>query len=245
MSLLALQRDMMAWLRSGEPLLAERIGGGAGPAIYLNNHRAALMAALANAYVQLGRWMGSEAFEGAAAHHVEQAAPDSWTLDGYGRDFAETLAGLFPGDPELPELARLEWALSEAFTAPDAQALDLSALGAVNWDVAVLRPVPSAVLIKLRTNADAILSALFAEDAPPHPETRADPLPLLVWREGFAPRFRRLEADELRLFAQASDGLSFAALCNDLAEALGPDTGIGRAGTLLARWAGEGSCGLA
>lgn len=244
MSLLTLQRDMIAWLREGAEPLAERIGGGPGPDVYLNNHRAALMAALSNGYGQLRLWMGDAAFDSAAAHHVERSAPSSWTLDSYGHDFADTLSDLCPDDAELPDLARLEWALGEAFTAPDAAALDIGALAQVDWETAVLRPVPSAVVLDIATNADAILAAMTAGETPPAAEGTETPAAILIWRQDFIPRFRPMEAEEWPLFGAAAPGISFADLCAAFANRLGTEQGVARAGTLLARWAGEGSCRL-
>ena len=41
MTLARLQHTMLDWLRTGDPTLAAALGGGPGPAVYLNNHRAA------------------------------------------------------------------------------------------------------------------------------------------------------------------------------------------------------------
>ena len=242
MSLALLQRDMIAWLRSGDPADAERIGGGPGPAIYLNNHRAALIASLGGNYELLRRWLGDEAFEGFAAHHAEACPPTSWTLDAYGADFHATLARLAPDAPTLAEIARLEWALGQAFVAPEAEPLTIAALGAVDWDSATLRLVPSAAILTLATNADLILAALASGEAVPEAELLPDPATVLIWRADFVPRFRRAEPDEAELIAALASGVTFAALCETLVAAHGEQAGITAAGQILARWAGDEFC---
>ena len=240
MTLAQLQRTMIGWLRSGDPALALALGGGAGPAVYLNNHRAALMAALENACAQTRAWLGDTAFAAAAAHHIERCDPVSWTLDAYGARFAETLAALYPGDPEVADLARLEWALEEAFIAADAAPLRVADLAKVDWDSARLAPVPSLRRVVLATNAAEVLAALIDGAEPPAAFALSAPQAVLVWRIGYVPRFRPCTMEDERLLG----GLNFAELCAALVSELGEEDGIAHAGSALARWASEELCRL-
>lgn len=238
MSLAQLQQTMIGWLRSGDPALARELGGGAGPAIYLNNHRAALMAALENAYTHTRAWMGDTAFAAAAARHIDAHDPISWTLDAYGTRFADTLAEILAGDPEVGDLARLEWALEQAFVSADAAPLRVADLASINWDQARLAPVPSCRQVTVATNAAEILAALIDEGEPPAARALPEPQAVLVWRLGFVPRFRAFQAGDEFL----QDNLYFAELCAKLVEELGEEAGIAQAGAALARWAGEELC---
>ncbi|MBS0253680.1 MAG: putative DNA-binding domain-containing protein [Proteobacteria bacterium] len=238
MSLAQLQQTMIGWLRSGDPALAQGLGGGAGPAVYLNNHRAALMAALENAYAQTRAWLGDATFAAAAARHIEAHEPVSWTLDAYGAGFAETLAELFADDPEVADLARLEWALEQAFVAADAAPLRLADLAAIDWDQARLAPVPSCRHVTVTTNAAEILAALIDEGEPPTARALTEPQAVLVWRLGYVPRFRPLQAGDEFLQGE----LRFAELCARLVNQMGEEEGIALAGAALARWAGEELC---
>lgn len=242
MSLLALQRDMMGWLRTADSGLAGRIGGGSGADVYLNNHRASLIACLDGHYPQLRPWMGDEAFEGAAAHHVETAAPASWTLDAYGADFCSTLDRFYPEDPELSDLARLEWALEQAFVAADAVPINVVDLGALDWDDAVLRLIPSAKILTIGTNADALLLALWEGSPPPEVLSHAQPVNLLIWCADFTPRFRPLNLEESELMARLMCGAGFAEICKTLARRHGGAKAIGIAGAYLANWTTSGIC---
>ena len=240
MTLAQLQRTMVGWLRSGDPALARALGDGAGPAVYLNNHRAALMAALEAAHEQTRAWLGEAAFAAAAAAHIEARDPVSWTLDAYGAHFAETLAEHYRDDPEVADLARLEWALEQAFIAADVVPLRVADLGQIDWDRAMLASVPAARCVPVSTNAAEILAALIDGIEPPAARPLPAPQVMLVWRGGFVPRFRPCEPEDTRMMAR----VRFADLCAALVADWGEEAGIARAGAALARWAGEELCRL-
>lgn len=241
MSALAeLQADVMSWIRSQDPGAAARIGAGPGLDIYLNNHRSSLMAALRESYALLRTWLGEAEFDLAAAHYISANDPVSWTLDAYGARFAETLAELHPGAPVAADLARLEWALGQAFISGDAPVLDPAGLAHVDWERAEIRLPPGARRVSCETNADAILAALADDTPPPAPTPAPGAPPVLVWRRGLAPRFRRLGPEEARLADRLAAGVAFAEVCADLADAVGEVEAVSVAGGLLATWAAEG-----
>lgn len=242
MRLSALQRGFCDWLRDDDAQAAERLGlaDPGGLAVYQANYRGSLMACLAEVLPHTLLWLGEEAFEAAAATFIDHSPPSGWTLDAYPAGFPAFLGTRYPDDPEVAELAMLEWRLSECFVAPDAAALGVEDLGAVDWDRAVLRLVPSALLLPLFSNAGAIWSALAAGEAPPGVAVSAQPAPLLIWRSDFTCRYRDLDAVERAVLPQMVAGLRFSELCGHLVEQLGEGPGIAQAGGLLARWAAEG-----
>lgn len=241
MSLAALQADFRHWLEQGDEAAAARLGSNrsAGLAVYQNNYRAQLIACLVDAFPQTLAWLGEAAFESAAAHHIDAVPPSSWSLDHYPGGFPATLAALYPRDPEIAELAQLEWLLSEIFVATDAWPLTLDMLSEVDWERATLRLVPGALTIALSTNAAAIWTALNAGEEPPAAALLPEEEALLLWRQGFTSCFRQLDADEATLLSSLADGRAFADLCAALAADRGEEAGLQRAGELLARWAGE------
>ncbi len=236
MCLITLQRNFKKWLREENADAAKRLGGGPGPGIYLNNHRASLMASLKASYGRVASWMGEAAFDAAAAYYVDAHAPHHWTLDAYGAHFPRLLSELHPDAPDIADMARLDWALGQIFIAADINALETAAIAAVDWDQAVLRLVPSAMLLGLDSEVDR----LFEEDGPrtDAPEITASPQPvrLIVWRKGYAVHYRRLEAEEADWLPLLALGLPFAELCARLVAQRGEVTGIGQAGQWLARW---------
>ena len=240
MSLLALQRDMRAWLIRSDDDAARRIGPAPGLAVYQNNYRAQLVACLDDTFDRVRDWIGGDAFHASVAAHVDRVPPSSWTLDAYARDFPATLAMLYPDDAEVAELAWIELALGEAFVAPDAVALRADDLADVDWDRAFFRITPTLDVGSLTTNATAIWSALAAGEVPPAVETLAEPGAILVWRDGETARFRAIDEAEREALLVIRSGQTFAALCADLVDAQGEQAGIACAGRMLGQWLGDG-----
>lgn len=238
MSLGALQRDFVQWLRGDVEDAPPPFGpaAAAGLAIYRNNYRAALVACLEHGFARTGQWLGGAAFREACVTHVRRVPPGSWTLDAYGRDFPATLARLHPLDPEVAELATLELALADAFVAADAE-IRLPRDGrAIDWDRAVLAFHPSIGLHPLTTNAPAIWSALDADIMPPPAARLPEPATLLVWRRGEVSRFETIDRAEARALLACRSGLTFGALCMETVRELGEEAGVATAGAWLGRW---------
>ena len=244
MGMIALQNDFRDWLRSGDD-----DGAGAGDAaarlnvsdarglsVYQNNYRAQLLGCLEQSYPQLRAWLGDDMFRAAAARHIDEHPPSSWTLDDYPAGFPEALRVQFPGDPEVAEIAALELRLADCFIAADTDLLELAMLGEVDWDVAQLRLAPSVTLLPLHTNAAAIWSALAHENVPPQCEYAAEPGHLVIWRQDYVSCFRPVDAPELALLDRLQHGLPFADICAILVEQYGEDDGVAEAGALLAAW---------
>jgi hypothetical protein len=235
MSLLALQREFGAWLRDGDADEAS-----AGMTAYQNNYRGSLTACIEESFARTREWIGDEAFRDAMIHHIQRVPPSSWTLDAYGRDFPDTLMSLYPDDPEVAELAGIEWALGEAFVAPDASVVVPAEAVNADWDRAMLHLTPTLDHREIGTNAPAIWAALAAGEMPPPAEILPERGAVIVWREGFISRFRAVDQNELHALLLARSGLSFAALCEALVASLGDDQGIALAGSCLGQWLGDG-----
>ncbi len=235
MSLLALQRDFAGWLRDGDAAATS-----AGMAAYQINYRGALMACLEETFARTRDWIGADAFGDAAIAHIHRVPPSSWTLDAYGRDFPTTLAALYPHDPEVAELAWIDWALGEAFVGRDAPVVGPGEAAGADWDRAILLFNPTLDHRAIATNAPAIWAALAAGDMPSAAQSLLDPGAVIVWRQGFVVRFRAIEQDELHALLLARSGRSFAALCDRLVASLGEDRGIALAGAWLGQWLGDG-----
>src|SRR5277367_6026658 len=133
MSLLTLQRHMRDHLLTGDHGVAGAMRGGAdaGLAVYHNAYRAQLVDCLRDTYEKLFAWLGDDAFDAAALAHVEANPPRSWTLSDYGATFDTTLAAIYPDDPEVAELAWLDWTLRRTFEAADCDPIDAAGLADV------------------------------------------------------------------------------------------------------------------
>ncbi|MEO6718037.1 MAG: DNA-binding domain-containing protein [Novosphingobium sp.] len=241
MGLTLLQQNFRDWLRHADADAGTRLdlADARGLAVYQNNYRASLMACLEDGFPQLLAWLGDAAFYAAAAHHIDEHPPSSWTLDDYPAGFPADLRSQFPGDPEIADLAELEWRLAECFVAADAAVLELEVLGEIDWECAQLRLAPSVCLLTMRTNAAQIWSALSAEAIPPAATSTPEPVTLVIWRQDFVTCFRPIDPDEHQLLMKLQQGLGFTEMCATLVEELGEGDGVARAGALLAGWTSD------
>jgi hypothetical protein len=241
MNLAEMQRDFRSWLMTASDDAASRLMGStpAGLSVYQNNYRTQLVGCLEVSFPHVRTWIGDEAFLAAAITHIDEHPPHAWTLDAYGDDFDESLASLYPHNPDVRELARIELALAHAFVAPDGEVLTPDALTQLDWDTTQLRLAPSLVMEPVTTNAADIWSALQRRDVPPESEMLAEPAGVIVWRQDFTVYLDAVDGLEYAALRQLQEHGNFAALCAMLVERLGEEAGIAKAGALLARWIGK------
>jgi len=242
MKLAELQQDFRAWLVTGSIQTAVRLdsASAAGLSVYQNNYRASLVGCLEVSYPHVRAFVGEEAFHDVSIMHIDRHPPHAWTLDAYGEDFIDTLTERFPRNPDVHELAWIEWSLSEAFVAPDTPPMSTAALVDMDWDRARLTLSPSLCSTSATTNAEAIWVALQEGNEVPEGEMLHAPAGLIAWRTGFTCRLRQVDAIELAALRAIRDDGRFAALCDMLVDRLGEEQGIARAGALLADWLGAG-----
>lgn len=241
MTLMELQRDFRTWLTTASDNSAARLSGGAmaGLDVYQNNYRAQLVSCLEDAFPNVRKWTGDEIFHNAVISHIDSHPPHAWTLDAYPDGFHQTLAALFPNNPDLQELAWIEWSLSEAFVAADAEPVALDALATVDWDTAHLTLTPSLRTRVMTTNAESLWSALWEQKPVPDGAMLGVPSGLIIWRRGFTSRLKSVDALEVEALSQLERHGSFNTLCEWLVGRLGETEGLTTAGELLANWFGS------
>jgi len=137
--------------------------------IYRNTCRSTLVQTLRMTYPAVERLVGREFFGHAAGKFVERHPARSGYLNEYGAEFPVFLAGLEAARElaYLPDVGRLEWALSFAANADDAPVLEPGALLAVETQHhAALRfePHPSVSCLELAYPADEIADAVLSGD---------------------------------------------------------------------------------
>lgn len=211
--------------------------GAAGMAIYRNAYRARLTSCLRSSYDKSWSWMGDERFDAATSAHIAENISRSWSLDDYGSNFSETLAFLFPNDPEIADLATLEWAMQEAFVKPNALAADSATLvnfveSGADIDRLCLRFVPSFSILPISTNVAAIWHAIANESEMPKPEYYAYPRSIIIWRPHFSPNFFEAEDTEADALSAMLNGSDFGRISLS--------NGAEVAGRWLGRWVYNG-----
>ncbi len=242
MTLAELQRDFRDWLTHASPEAVQRLDprAGMGMTVYQNNYRAQLVGVLEASYPQLHAWLGSTLFLEAAIRHIDSRPPHGWTLDAYGADFEATLRGMLPDNPDVHELAWMEWSLSESFVAPDATTLSGDQLADIDWDLARLQLTPSLRQRAVTTNAVDLWFALQQETDVPESEMLGAPGGVVTWRQGYTCQLKPIDPVEHDALLSLRDDPRFSALCDALVARLGEDAGIARAGELLASWIAAG-----
>lgn len=217
---------------SGEPVLL---------GIYAHGYVARLANALRDNHEVLARALGDAAFDALAEAYV-RAHPSSFSsirwFGGALAHFMDAHDELVP-HPAFADLARMDWALRDAFDAADAQALQresLARLPAHEWPAMRFAAHPSVRLVPLQWSVEAAWRAL--RDAPEGEEPAlAEPQALrhdlLVWRQGLETRWRSLSDHEAPLLRAALDGEPFAMLCERA-----PDASV--VAGLLGQWISQG-----
>ena len=219
----------------------------AGLAVYRTAYRSRLIDCLRGAFDKCRQWIGNDSFDAAAAHHLILHPPSSWTLDDLGLGFSDTLGELFPNDPEIAELAWLEWEMQQIFTSPDGQVLaaadfadQASHYSEDDWLDLRLAFFPGLAKRIVTTDCAALWSAIdSATDVPPLDLPGPDAI-LLVWRQNMRSQFRLLDPAEAIGLPLMQSGASFEQLCAALVDACGDDAGVAAAGTMLGRWMTDG-----
>jgi len=249
MSLAAQQRHFMAQvLEEGHPLppgWSERMGQGLN--IYRNAYRSRHIEALRETFPKTAQWSGEESFVQAAAHHLITRPPCGWTLDLVGEGFVATLEGLFARDPDVADLAWLEWAMHLAYTARDDAGMDVAAFaeatasfGEDDWQGLRLAFSPSLHLRVTGTDCAALWQALARDDSPQVMPVLDAPHCCLVWREGFDPVFRMTPHGEGLCLAMMREGGTFGEVCELLARNRPPEDAANSAGAMLGQWLAAG-----
>jgi hypothetical protein len=181
--------------------------------VYHYAYRAQLLNTLRDTFEKSWSWLGDDAFEAAATAHIAAHPPSSWTLNVYGEGFDRTLAALHPDDPEIAELAWLEWHLRRAFDGPDSDQADPATFATIDWDSAVLFAVPTLRVGAITTNCAAIWTALSEDETPPPAEKLPVPGAIRVWRQGLSAKFRSIDTIEAEALKLMQEGVGFAEIC--------------------------------
>jgi hypothetical protein len=205
--------------------------------VYRHAYRATMTALLRDVFDKTWAYIGDVRFDATVAAYVARHRSTSFSLDDYGSGFPDLVAQRFGDEPDVAELAWLDWSMRRAFDGPDAEPLTaerLAALSPDDWERARLVLHPTLVVRDVRTNTGALWAGL--DGGSPHmPESLTGPMSLRVWRKGLQPHFRMIPIEEGAALQAIAGGRSFAALCEDLAGD-GAEDAPDRAGRLLAVW---------
>lgn len=163
-SLVALQDDATAMYVVGDGLTPDQR-----VAVYRNTFDGNLSNAMRLSYPAIHRLVGGEFFAGATRIFAHQHPPRSACLDEYGAGFPGFLAHFPPAATlaYLPDVAQLEWAVSQALHAPDVAPLEaqrLAQLDPADHERICFVAAPSLALVRSTYPVDMIWRAVLAQD---------------------------------------------------------------------------------
>ncbi|AHZ73436.1 hypothetical protein OU5_P0184 (plasmid) [Pseudomonas mandelii JR-1] len=258
MRLIDWQLELEAFLLGDQPLPAAALRDSLlgspvlsveeGLAIYHNAYRARLLETLREDYPSLCHWLGDDEFERLASAYLRVHPSQHYSLRWLGARLPAFIEGYLVAEQSAPlaELARLEWAFTLAFDAPEGVPLTLEIMASLppaEWPSLQVRLVPSVQWQVCRYNSLALWRAGKAEaEAQDFPASLAleQGEVCLIWRQGLVSRYHSLGAAETKaLHGMAVDGWNFGELCVVLTAY--SDAAPLQAATWLKQWISEGT----
>lgn len=210
--------------------------------IYHNAYRARLVDVLRDTFEHTAVYLGDDWFNQQAHRYVEQVQSTHANIGLYGQRFANYLANEYPNDPDIAELATMDWTLRRTFDGPDSAVMttaDLQEIGHEGGEAARLVPVPNMQLIRQQYNTLAIWQAIDNDEHPPAARQLPEAMDILCWRKGHAPHYRSIAAFEALALNEIAAGNTLEAVGTALQAAF-PDADVsGQFGSLLCRWLDE------
>ena len=214
------QKAIAQSLLSGIPadaedlIVAGEISAAARLRIYRNHFLISLTSALGQTFPVFQRLVGEGYFKGLAKDFILAHPPEAPCLFEYGgvfSDFCQTRTELAQY-PYLPDMARFEWAINQAYHAPEVASKSLQTLALYPPDQL------SAMLFKLHPSlsllsSDYPLAAIWRTNNRPAGEEDEIDLSqggvrLMIWRQGDDTVWRELTAAEFTFMQALVEGVS-------------------------------------
>ncbi|HYN03233.1 MAG TPA: DNA-binding domain-containing protein [Vicinamibacteria bacterium] len=214
----------------------ERVG------VYHGMYLARMREALESDYPGLARFLGPAGWERLVTAYVRVHPSRSYTLNVLGKSLPEFVRTARVRRPAFcRDLARLEWAVTEVFDAPETPPLTEAALAAIEpraWASARLVPVAALRLVVLEHDAGAHLDAV--REGRRRPPVRRRRCRVVVYRRNYAVFRREQTAAEFGLLEDLVNGLTVGRALHRALERRGARLGADEAFRLFRDWAAMG-----
>lgn len=225
----------------GGPTLDVNTGLG----IYHNAYLSRLQQVLRHDFSAIVYWLGDDEFAALTEAYIRRYPSAHCSVRWLGERFAKFILEHLVAEQSAPlaELARLEWAFTLAFDAPEGKTLtvtDMAQLLPEDWPSLQVTLAPSVQQVICHFNTVAIWRA--SKDESPFPGSQTlDPPPIcLVWRHQNMCHYRSLEPGEAyALGGMVTTGWNFSELCTQLAVLYEEGAPL-QAVTWLKRWIQDG-----
>lgn len=246
------QAQLRAYLLDGTPGIERHVVGTAKADahtrldIYGDGYALRLIECLQKDFPALAALMGDDAFAALARAYIAQHPSRHFSVRYVGARLAEFVRARADADAPLhADLAAFEWALMNAFDAPDtrvATVADMAAVAPTDWPLLRFACSPSLQRMALRSHAPTIWKAADrGED--PHAASAAlseVATPWIVWRQELRVYFRSLTPAEAWALDATRADADFAELCEGLCEWHAPEAVAIQAAGMLKQWLTDG-----
>ena len=197
---------LLSLAQSGSDTAHDRLG------IYHRAYRLRLCEVLRDSFAKTSAYMG-ELFDQHASEFAVAQPPALRNLGRYGASLPALLQQTYPDNPELAELAQLDWDLRSRFDGADAPAATLDALQPNDEGnipcLTMSSPLhPSVVLRNSHSNAVKLWRAIDDDTEVPEVQLDDSGAGLVVWRWDLQPHFMRLDAAQYRFMQALAEGSS-------------------------------------
>ncbi|MEQ1619771.1 MAG: DNA-binding domain-containing protein [Methylococcales bacterium] len=213
--------------------------------VYTDAYRLRLIEALSADYPALQQYLGDEDYDTMCRAYIDTSPSDQFSIRWFGRHLNRFLTAAQPyaSQAEVAELTAFEWALSEAFDAPDKAVIDynrMAAIAADEWPSLKLTLHPSLRRIDLQYNTPQIWQAATDKDPLPLFTANPDTQAWIIWRQHLKLLFRSLSVEEAFAVDAFIKGESFADVCSGLCEWFDEEQVIMHAAGYLQAWLRDG-----
>jgi len=197
---------LLSLAQSGSDTAHARLG------IYHRAYRLRLCEVLRDSFAKTSAYMG-ELFNQHASEFAVAQPPALRNLGRYGATLPAFLQKTYPDNPELAELAQLDWDLRSRFDGADEPAFALDALqpdaeGNIPC-LTMAEPLhPSVLLRSSQSNAIKLWRAMDDDTDVPEVQLDTSGAGLVVWRWEFQPHFMRLDVAQYRFMQALAEGSS-------------------------------------
>ena len=221
----------------------ERIGAAGRLGIYADAYFYRLLDALKEDFPAVLAVIGADQFHNLITGYLVAYPPSAPSLLDAGGYLAAYLKGTseFAQWSFLHDLAHLERAMIESFHAPDAVALDGTAMQSIppaEWPAMLMRLHPAVRLVPVGWRVDEVVRAV-AQAAEPQPPLASETT-LVVWRQHNEVLHRIAEPAEGIALGMIEAGADFASICEAIADTCDSGDTPHLINRLLARWLGHG-----
>ena len=243
----AFQGALLQDQQMADGLLTAR--GAAQFGVYRIAYRARLRAALRDNFEVLPLVMGDESFDALANAYIAAHPSHHYSLRWFGHQLCAFMAAneALVDHPAMLDLARMEWALRNAFDSAPAALLTPAELGAVPaqaWAELRLALHPSVQLLDLQWAVGPIWHALKSGQEEMEPPEAMEHH-MLVWRQGMNTQWKSLTVTEADFVQSLLAKQTFAQVCEALAARVGEERAAATAVALLSELLNAGGiCAL-